>query len=306
MTPRHAAPAVPPLRSADEIPAAFVWITLVAVAGPSFAALAYFQHELFAMKWAGAPAALTLALAVAVDTFGATAGVYWFRSRRNKKLRSWGRFFAIAAVLGSTALTCWSLLETYGGGAAALGVIPSAIVFASTKMVTQWQADRHAARDVLAEAAAAVAHAQARDTAREDEAAAGRVAMLTVLAAAQAARDAERAAEAAERDAAMAAVERELAELRAALAERPARLQVVPPSREVAAQDHADTRPLPVVGGPTVAEVAEWMRQRRAAGEPDGQRQAADAFGVTRHKIADAVRDAKALLDAEPAPAATG
>lgn len=161
---RHATPA-----HADEIPAWFVWASLAVVAGPSFWVLAYFQHRLFADLWPGTPNAMTYSIAVAVDSFGIASGVYWFRSRRNLHIRAWGRTGAIVAVLGSTALTCWAIERAFGGTAAIAGVIPAAIVFWMTKQVTQWQADRKANRDVLAEAAAQVDAAEAE---RDEQAAA--------------------------------------------------------------------------------------------------------------------------------------
>lgn len=162
MLPVPPRPAVPvtPGRAADEIPGWFVWAALVPVAIPSVFALAYFQHRLFDTLWPGTPGLITFGLAIAVDWFGAMCGVYWLRTQRDKGLRSWGRFFAIAAVLGSTALMCWSIHRTFPGTEVA-GIVPALIVFATTKLVTRWQANRSRTRDVLADAAVQLAAAEA-------------------------------------------------------------------------------------------------------------------------------------------------
>lgn len=164
---RHAVPAVP--GSADEIPRWFVWLALIPVAVPSVFALAYFQHRLFDTLWPGTPGLITYGLAIGVDWFGAMCGVYWLRTQRDRGLRAWGRFFAIAAVLGSTALMCWSIHRTFPGTEAA-GVVPALIVFATTKLVTKWQADRAQTRAALTVAAAQVADAEERAARAEERA----------------------------------------------------------------------------------------------------------------------------------------
>lgn len=277
----HLAP--PPARPADQPPATavspwFAWPALLLTAGPSFVTLAHFQHELFAAKWLAAPWFVTFGMALAVDFLGITAGVYWFRSPVRTALRAWGRFFAIAAVLGSTALTCWGIALLHGATASLLGLVPAIVVFVATKFVTLWQADRATARGAAAEHADTVAAAEQRAAAAETRAV-------------------------------------ELADTVAALQARLDAVPAVPPSTEVAAQDFAGTRPLPavrsgltVVGsdkpGTTNAEILADLRKWIA--DPDREEPSRNA--LIREYGIGATRATKLLAKAKDAAptAATG
>jgi hypothetical protein len=109
------------------------------------------------MPWA--PEAMTYGLSGMVDAFGIVMGVYWLCSDE-PMIRRWGRFFTIAAVVGSTVLTCWAIGRLSGAGAAVLGALPAAVLFGATKMVTMRQGQQARTRDVLGEAAAQVATAE--------------------------------------------------------------------------------------------------------------------------------------------------
>lgn len=277
----HLAP--PPARPGDQPPTTavspwFAWPALLLTAGPSFVTLAHFQHELFAAKWLAAPWFVTFGMALAVDVLGITAGVYWFRSPVATALRAWGRFFAIAAVLGSTALTCWGIALLHGATASLLGLVPAIVVFVATKFVTLWQHDRATARGAAAEHADTVAAAEQRAAAAETRAV-------------------------------------ELADTVAALQARLDAVPAVPPSTEVAAQDFAGTRPLPavrsgltVVGsdkpGTTNAEILADLRKWIA--DPDREEPSRNA--LIREYGIGATRATKLLAKAKDAAptAATG